>query len=404
MKKVRFGIVGLGTRGKTLAESLLEGNVKDGLLSAVYDIDSSQVLSSQIRSNQKKLSQKKLGQTELSQTELSQTESNQSESNQSESNQVKIYNTSIDMFKSGKIDAVIIATPHYFHPPLAMEAFSHKLHVMIESPAGVYTQQVQEMNEAAAKSNVEFGIMYQHRTNKNYINMRQMIHTGVLGKIKRTNWLVTDLSHTSLSHTSKPNHNTSSWRSTWKGEGGGILLNEAHHYLDLWQWICGMPSKVTAFCHEGKWHDIEVEDDVTAYVEYPESDICIKGATGVFIASTGEAPGTNRLEITGELGKLVYEKGKLEFFQEIGLEEENKREVIRTKAKYPDHPGVLSAFVEAILGRSGQYIPGEDGIKSLMLSNAMHLSAWLGKTIPLPLDDKMFLTELRKKFYNQEVL
>jgi len=362
MNKVRFGIVGVGVMGTGHAKSFLDGKVKDGVLSAVYDIEPTQ--------------------TEW----LKDTE-------------VKIFNSTVDMFKSGEIDAVLVATPHYFHPPIALEAFSHKLHVLIEKPAGVYTQQVREMNEAAAKTDSIFGIMFQQRTNSVFQKMRQMVKDGELGEIKRTNWIITNW------YRSQAYYNTGGWRATWKGEGGGVLLNQCPHNLDLWQWICGMPNKVTAFCHEGKWHNIEVEDDVTAYVEYPN------GATGVFITSTADAPGTNRFEITGNKGRLVYENDKLEFMRlkqgEREFNEENKemfgapahkRELIKTDGSFPAHPGLLAAFVDKILGRGEQIAKGEEGINGLMLSNAMHLSSWLGKTIPLPLDEELFLAELRKKY------
>ena len=362
MNKIRFGIVGVGVMGKNHADSLLNDEVKDGVLTAVYDIDPSKA---------EWLKEKG----------------------------VKVFDSAVNMFKSGEVDAVIIATPHYFHPPLAMEAFSHNLHVMIEKPAGVYTKQVREMNEAAAKVDRVFGIMFQQRTNSDFQKMREMVLAGELGEIKRTNWIITDW------YRPQAYYNTGGWRATWKGEGGGVLLNQCPHNLDLWQWICGMPNKVTAFCHEGKWHDIEVEDDVTAYVEYPN------GATGVFVTSTADAPGTNRFEILGDKGKLVYEKGILEFYRleqsERVFNKENTvmfgspaftPEIIETEKKYTAHPGALAAFVDKILGRGELYACGEEGMNGLMLSNAMHLSAWLGKTIALPFDEELFLTELRKKF------
>ena len=362
MDKVRFGIIGVGAMGKNHAISFLDGKVKDGVLTAVYDMDPKQ--------------------TEWLKDK-----------------DVKIFDSSVDMFKSGEVDAVLIATPHYFHPPLAMEAMSHNLHVMIEKPAGVYTKQVREMNEAAEKVDRVFAIMFQQRTSSDFQKMRQMVQEGELGEIKRTNWIITDW------YRSQAYYNSGGWRATWKGEGGGVLLNQCPHNLDLWQWICGMPNKVTAFCHEGKWHDIEVEDDVTAYVEYPN------GATGVFITSTADAPGTNRFEVLGDKGKLVYEKGILEFYSlaksERTFNNENKEmfgspaaisKIIKTDGSFTQHPGALSAFVDKILGRGELYANGEEGINGLMLSNAMHLSAWLGKTISLPFDEELFLGELRRKF------
>ena len=207
------------------------------------------------------------------------------------------------LFESGSVDGVIIATPHYYHPPLAIEAFKSGLHVLIEKPAGVYTKQVREMNEAAEKSGKVFGIMYNQRTSPLYQKLRDLVKSGEVGEIKRINWIITDW------YRSQSYYDSGGWRATWAGEGGGVLINQCPHNLDLWQWICGMPVRIRAFCSYGKYHDIEVEDDVTAYMEYEN------GATGVFVTTTGDAPGTNRLEITGDRGKVVVEDGKLTFWR-----------------------------------------------------------------------------------------
>ncbi|MCL2709169.1 MAG: Gfo/Idh/MocA family oxidoreductase, partial [Defluviitaleaceae bacterium] len=191
-------------------------------------------------------------------------------------------------------------------------------------------------------------------------------------------------------------------------EGGGVLINQCPHNLDLWQWICGMPSKVTAFCHEGKWHSIEVEDDVTAYVEYEN------GATGVFITSTADSPGTNRFEILGDLGKLVFDSGSLKYFKlKVPEREFNKvnKEAFGSPGfeeadasftgEYTQHPGVLRAFVAKINGRGELVADGAEGINGLTISNAIHLSSWLGKTVSLPLDEELFLRELDKRRYSR---
>ena len=199
-------------------------------------------------------------------------------------------------------------------------------------------------------------------------------------------------------------YDSGAWRATWGGEGGGVLLNQCPHNLDLMQWICGMPSRVQAFCHNGKWHDIEVEDDVTAYMEYPN------GATGVFITTTGDAPGTNRFEVTGTKGKLVCENNKLTFVKlACDLAEYTKTEPqgfkkpdsetieVETDGFNPQHVGVLNAFAGHILRGEPLVAEGYEGINGLTLSNAMHLSSWLGHAVDLPLDEQLFLDELNKR-------
>jgi len=304
-----------------------------------------------------------------------------------------------DLIKSGACEAVLICTPHYQHPTLAVEAFENGLHVLCEKPAGVYTLQVREMMAAADKRpDLTFGMMFNQRTNCVYRKLKEMIDGGEIGQIKRMNWIVTDWYRTQFYYDS------GAWRATWKGEGGGVLLNQCPHQLDLLQWLCGLPAKVHAFAHEGKWHDVEVEDDVTAYLEFPG------GATGVFITTTGDAPGTNRLEITGTLGKVVCENDVLTF-QKLAA---NEREwcatckegfkkpdcetiTVETDGRNPQHTGIMNAFAAAIAEGAPLVADGREGINGLMLSNAIHLSAWTGETVSLPIDEKKFYDLLMEK-------
>ena len=240
--------------------------------------------------------------------------------------------------------------------------------------------------------------MFNQRTNCVYRKMKEIVDSGEMGKIRRTNWIITDW------YRPQSYYDSGAWRATWGGEGGGVLLNQCPHNLDLWQWICGMPSKVTAFLHNGKWHDIEVEDDVTAYVEYPN------GATGVFITSTGDAPGTNRLEVTLDGGKLVCDGKKLwmykldEFVDDFSAHWKNGfgapgcTEIeVETDGENPQHAGVLRQFAAHLLRGEPLTALGEEGINGLMISNAMHLSSWTGKTVTLPIDEDLFLEELNKR-------
>ena len=257
------------------------------------------------------------------------------------------------------------------------------------------------MNEAAKKSNVIFGMMFNQRTDHVYRKMRELVQSGSLGAIRRTNWVITGW------YRPQAYYDSGAWRATWSGEGGGVLLNQCPHNLDLWQWICGMPTKVSTHMYFGKWHDIEVEDDVTTFVEYAN------GATGVFVTTTGDAPGTNRFEITLDKGKLIAEDGKLTLWEletpepefsktnkvPFGQPKSTKIEV-ETDGQSPQHVGVLNAFAAAILRGEPLVAGGEEGINGLTLSNAMHLSAWLGKEISLPFDEDLFYNELMKRVQN----
>jgi predicted dehydrogenase len=305
-----------------------------------------------------------------------------------------------EFFAEADIEAVIIATPHYGHPSLAVESFNKDLHVLIEKPAGVYTKAVREMNETAAESDKVFAIMYNQRTRAIYQKLKDLIDSGELGEIKRTNWIIDW-------YRSQSYYNNGGWRATWEGEGGGVLLNQDPHQLDIWQWTCGMPTKIRAFAENGKYHNIEVEDDVTAYVEYEN------GATGVFVTSTGIAPETNRLEITGNKGKLILEDGKITFRRLRTPEREFNKNYeggfgspecwecsVPAPGENPEHLGILNNWIDAILNDAELIAPGEEGIKGLTISNAMHLSAWTDDWVELPLDEDLFKAKLDEKIKN----
>lgn len=304
-----------------------------------------------------------------------------------------------DLIAAKPCDAVLIAVPHYQHPPLAIQAFRAGLHVLCEKPAGVYTLQVREMNEEADRHpELTFGMMFNQRTNCVYRKIKEMLVAGELGEIKRVNWIVTDWYRTQFYYDS------GAWRATWSGEGGGVLLNQCPHQLDLLQWLCGLPVRVHAFCHEGKWHDIEVEDDVTAYLEFAN------GATGVFITTTGDAPGTNRLEITGTRGRIICEDDRLTF-DRLEVDERQwcvtcregfrkpdcRRMEVETDGQNPQHVGVLNAFAAHIRTGAPLVADGREGINGLMLSNAIHLSGWTGETVTLPIDENRFLALLEQR-------
>lgn len=364
MNQVRMGIIGIGNMGSGHAKSIVEGKVPDMVLTAVADVR-------EVRRQWAK-------------------------DNLTEG--IAVFENAEELLDSGLVDAVLVATPHYVHPDLVMKAMERNLHVMCEKPAGVYTKQVREMNEVAAQNDVVFGMMFNQRTNHVYRKMHELIASGVYGQIKRVNWIVTDW------YRSQAYYDSGDWRATWDGEGGGVLLNQCPHNLDLLQWICGMPVRVRAFCHEGKWHNIEVEDDVTAYLEYEN------GATGVFVTSTGDAPGTNRFEVLLEKGKIICEHGKLSVFEAKVSEREfcfTTKEgfatppgewiEVETDGENPQHVGVLKAFVGAILRGEPLVANGEEGIRGLTLSNAMHLSAWTNEMVELPLDEELFLKELNAR-------
>lgn len=364
MEKVRIGIIGIGNMGSNHVQRLEKGDVPEMVAAAVCDINPER---------------------------LEWAEKNYPD--------IPRFDDAEKMMDSGLVDAILVAVPHYDHPRLSIMGMKKGLHVMCEKPAGVYTKQVKEMNEVSKHCNVKFGMMFNQRTNCLYRKLREIVQSGTYGEIRRTSWIINSW------YRSQNYYDSGAWRATWSGEGGGVLLNQCPHQLDLWQWICGMPSKVYTKMHFGKWHDIEVEDDVTTYVEYPN------GAVGTFTTTTGDAHGANRFEITLDRARIVCEGTTIKIWEfEIPTSEHIKtsigfaqptilaEHVINCTGSNEQHNGVLKAFAAAILRDEPMTADGTEGINGLTLSNAMHLSAWLNKDIEIAtFDDELYYNELMKR-------
>ena len=364
MSKIRLGVIGVGNMGRSHCKNIKEGKCPEIDLVAISD------------SNPKRIQAMK----------------------DDGYDNVTYFEDAEAMMDSGLIDSVLVAIPHYYHAEYAIMAMKKGLHVMVEKPAGVYTKQAREMNDVAKESDVVFGMMFNQRTNHIYRKAKELVSSGELGKLRRVNWIITNWYRPQFYYDS------GDWRATWSGEGGGVLLNQCPHQLDLLQWICGLPVSVQAFLKFGQWHDIEVEDDVTAYMEFEN------GATGCFITSTGDAFGTNRLEIQLEKGKIVIENNEIKVWKFAMSEPEFSRTTenpfakmekteleIETDGKNEQHYGVMNAFAAAILRGEPLIANGEEGINGLMLSNAMHLSAWTESKVILPIDEDMYYEELMKR-------
>ena len=364
MEKIRLGIIGIGNMGSEHCRLILSGQTPEIALTCVADP----------RQERRDWAQQTLPAG------------------------TGIYADGMSLIRAHACDAVLIATPHELHPPLAEAALRAGLHVLSEKPAGVYTAQLHPVIAAAQETGRTYALMFNQRTNCVYRRLKALLDSGELGALKRVTWVVTDW------YRSQAYYDSGAWRATWTGEGGGVLLNQCPHQLDLLQWLCGLPTTVRAFCHEGKWHDIEVEDDVTAYLEFAN------GATGTFIASTGDALGENRLEIIGTHARIRIENDQLTL-DTLSVDErdwcpvckepfgvpEIQHEIVQTDGENPQHAGVLNAFAAHILHGTPLVADGREGIRGLMLSNAMHLSSWTNQTVSLPIDEELFLKLLNEK-------
>ena len=369
MNGVKVGIIGIGNMGSAHLRMITGGNIPDMTVTAVCDIDT-----------------KKLNAARNTYPAL------------------RVFEDYTDLLKNSDTDAVIIAVPHPLHAKIAIEAFEYGKHVLVEKPMDITVSAAEKLCAAARKSGKVFAVMFNQRTNGLFREARRIVNSGELGELKRSVWIITNWYRT------QSYYDSGSWRATWRGEGGGVLLNQAPHNLDIWQWICGKPSAVTAFCNVGKFHNIEVEDEATIYTEYEN------GATGVFITSTGDCPGTNRLEITGTRGKIVLENGLLKLWKlkedERDICKNSVEGFVTPETEYSEftaereeaHAGILKNFAGAILYGEELLSPGYDGINELTISNAAYLSEWTGnKRVPLPFDTAEFDRLLKEKQKSSEI-
>ena len=367
MEKVRIGIIGVGNMGTSHLANILARKCPEIEVTAVADIDPARLDQARARVEKARAEHPEIP-------------------------EIATFTDAMEMISSGQVDAIIVSVPHYDHPRYCIAGLQAGLHVMSEKPAGVYAEQVRElMAEADKHPNLVYALMFNQRTNPLYRKMRDIIQSGEMGQIRRSTWLCTGW------YRPQAYYDSGAWRATWSGEGGGVLLNQCPHNLDLFQWICGMPKVVDAKMHFGKWHDIEVEDDVTVYLEYEN------GATGTFITTTGDAPGTNRLEIVCEGGTIITDGGSITFIKldtpEPVFSATNtsafaaphcQRVDVETDGQNPQHVGVLNAFAGAILRDEPLVADGREGINGLTMSNAMHLSAWTGKPVTIPFDEEQY--------------
>lgn len=374
-KQVRVGIIGFGTQGSLYAGLIAAGRVPGAVLAAVAD------------------------------------ERDRSAAVAAVGGGIRYFDGDRAMLDSGLVDAVLVTVPHFFHPEVAIRALNAGVHVLVDKPAGVYTKQVREMNElAASKPELAFAMMFNQRTDPFYRRIKELIGTGELGAIRRSNWIITTWWRP------QAYYDLDVWRATWGGEGGGVLANQAPHQLDLWQWICGVPKSVFAKAAYGFRRDIAVEDEVTALVDYGD------GVTGVFVTATHDLVGTNRLEILCDQGKVVVENGTATIYRlalpERQLSEQVDAEQLRqlmvgefptasyvtveTLEQGPGIPGgqhaeVLANFVAHILDGTPLLAPGSEGIQGVRLANAIHLSSWLGREVPLDFDEEEYLALLNDR-------
>ncbi len=359
---LRLGIVGVGNMGSTHATSILERRIPRLELAAVCDRDPARL---------------------------------------ARFASVPGFASHRELLASGLVDAVLVATPHYDHTSIGIDVLASGRHLLVEKPLSVHKADCERLIRAwqdRPEPRPVFAEMFNQRTDPRYQKLRQLIRAGELGAIRRVNWIITDWFRTEAYYAS------GGWRATWAGEGGGVLMNQCPHQLDLMQWLFGMPVKVRAHCQFGRFHAIEVEDACTAYLEYAD------GGTGVFVTTTGEAPGTNRLEVAGERGRIVIDgPGSLSWlrnlvpmteFSQTTKSSFDRPETWKVEVPCPgangQHQEILRNFTDAILDGTPLIGPAQEGIHGVELGNAMLMSALWDRTVALPLDAAAVAAEYQR--------
>jgi predicted dehydrogenase len=354
---VRFGIVGMGTIGQLHARNLIESRAGRSHLAAVATT-----------------------------RELDLPES------------VRRFESLDEMLTSGAVDAVVVATPHPTHKLLSEKVLRAGCHLLLEKPIASRIDEARELVDAACAQDRLFGVMHQMRVDPLYVCLRECFQRGDWGALLRFAWTATDW------YRPDAYYKAVDWRATWAGEGGGLLVNQCPHDLDLISWIFGLPGEARAFVDFGKHHPIETEDEVHAVMFYPN------GRRGTFTASTGEAPGLRRIEIACEKALVVVEGRKLtiqklespvgEFSRGsngIFSKPEHTAEVLEFKPVETPHARIMADFAEAVLEGKPLLAPGKEGLASVELANAFVLSTWENAAIKLPLDAERYGARLDEK-------
>ncbi|PPF10517.1 MULTISPECIES: Gfo/Idh/MocA family protein [unclassified Rathayibacter] len=376
MTTVRLGIIGFGAQGSSYARFLADGRVRDLVVTAVADVDPAREAAAAALAHG-----------------------------------ASFHADHRSLLASGEVDAVVVCTPHYLHPGIGIDALEHGLHVLVDKPAGVYAAQVAELNEAAAaRPGQRFAIMFNQRANPLYRRLKEVVDEGGIGRILRSNWIITTWWRP------QAYFDQSAWRATWGGEGGGVLVNQAPHQLDLWQWLCGVPESVVAKAGYGRCRDIAVEDEVTVLADFGG------GTTGVLVTTTHDPIGTDRLEIVGDRGRIVVDDSRVATITRLNAPERevsaalsaedvglllsgrydtaglSTTERIESASVWGEqHTAVLQDFADSILHGTPLLAPGAEGILGVRLANAIHYSSWTGREVPLDLDEGVFLAALNER-------
>lgn len=357
---IRTAIIGVGVMGKKYAEMITAGRVRNMYLSAVV-------------ARRDSIQEWAEGLTNTNGVKP------------------KVYTSANDLFNNpDEYDAVLIVTPHRTHPDFARRAFQQGKHVICDKPAGITIGQAVQMAKDAKAADRIYGMIFHQRRYPKYNKIKEMLEAKELGDLSRI-MLVNSRYFRTASY-----HRSGSWRSSWCGEGGGALINQGAHILDIWQWLFGMPNEIYADIPFGKYNSFMVDDEATIHMRYKDD------MTAVFMLTTGEAIWEERLEIIGSKGKILLENDTLHIWryssdsneyiktQQVTSREnmECLEEIIQFEKAEEPYVQMLENFADAVISNDASILTasGESAVNQMMLTNAAYYSAWKGCRVQLPLN------------------
>ncbi|MEM3041144.1 MAG: Gfo/Idh/MocA family oxidoreductase [Nitrososphaerota archaeon] len=287
-----------------------------------------------------------------------------------------------EMLQKAPVDAVIINTPHHLHHPIAMEAMKAGKHVLVDKPMAISLREADEMIREAERRRVRLGVIFQSRFDPIIRKVKVATEEGEFGKLilgeAVVEWFRT-----------QEYYDNSSWRGRWATEGGGALINQSIHTIDLLTWIMGPPKYLWAQI-DTVAHKIEVEDLAVAAIRFEN------GALGVIQGSTAVYPGlATRLEIHGTKGTAIIEGEVLKRWSVVGEEEviaEGAKEGLKSWARpelvpATNHASLIKDFAQAILEAREPYVDGVEGRRSLEIIMAIYKSATSNRTVDFPVKE-----------------
>ena len=373
---MKLGIAGIGVIGESYLKLFKEGRIKEGEVAAVASRNTQRV-------------EKILEKLNLQ--------------------EVRVYGSLKEMLEKESLSGVIITTPHKLHVSMMKEALQMGVSVLTDKPLSSTRKEAEEMAVFAKDyPDLVKGVLFNKRANPIHKEIKKIIESGELGILRRALYEVTDY------YRSHRYYEESGWRGTYEEEGGGVLMNQAVHQMDLLTWFTDLPKEVMAFLKEGSHRPMTTENDAYLHLFYEG------GGVGHFITSTHESPGVHRLELSFDQGQILMENEKtLKITKLQEPEEDFSRKTETLFAHVPgtlevkefepledkeEHVRTIENFIRAIEGKEKIQSSLEEAVKSITLVNAAYLSHFTGKKGAMDFSLEEYDRELHRKIQEERAL